>query len=217
MLTAMAKLRAHSISMSVDGYVAGPDQSLEHPLGVGGKALHDWAFATRSFRRMHGEDGGATGIDDDFIARGDVGVGATVMGRNMFGPVRGDWAGSDWQGWWGENPPYHHATFVLTHHPHEPIEMAGGTTFHFVTDGIEAAVSRAFDAADGRDVRVGGGASTLRQCLHARLLDELHVAISPVLLGSGERLFDDGALSGYSCEEIVSSPAATHTVFRRRS
>jgi dihydrofolate reductase len=212
----MPKLRVHNISMSVDGFIAGPDQSLDNPLGVGGEALHEWVFATKTAQATHGMgEGGATGIDDDFIARGDVGIGATVIGRNMFGPIRGEWT-DDWNGWWGPNPPYHHPVFVLTHHPREPLEMSGGTTFHFVTDGIEAAVTEAFEAADGADVRIGGGASTIRQCLRAGLVDEMHVAIVPVLLRSGERLFDaDGDISGYVCTNIVSSPAVSHALFVR--
>ena len=153
-----AKLRVHNLAMSLDGYVAGPDQSLDNPLGVGGERLHEWVFATRTGRRMIGEDGGDEGVDDDFIARGDEGIGATIMGRNMFGPIRGPWGDDDWTGWWGDDPPYHHPVFVLTHHPRPSITMEGGTTFHFVTDGIEAALERAFDAAGGQDVRLGGGA-----------------------------------------------------------
>ncbi len=213
----MPKLRAHNISVSLDGYAAGPRQSLADPLGVGGQQLHEWAFATRGFHRMLGQDGGSTGLDNDFITRGEQGVGATIMGRNMFGPVRGEWPDESWTGWWGDNPPYHHDTFVLTHHPRASVPMAGGTTFHFVTDGIEAALERAFDAAGGLDVRLGGGASTIQQYLRAGLLDELHVAIAPVLLGGGERLFDqfDPAPAGYHCAEFTASPAAAHAVLRR--
>jgi dihydrofolate reductase len=203
--------------MSVDGYMAGPDQSLENPLGVGGEALHEWVFATRSGRKMIGEEGGAAGLDDDFFVAGETGIGATVMGRNMFGPIRGEWPDDEWKGWWGDDPPYHHPVFVLTHHARDPIEMAGGTTFHFVTDGPETALQRAFEAADGRDVRLGGGASTIQQYLRAGLLDELHVAIAPTLLGAGERLFPDKAeMAGYACDEIASSAAVAHAVFRRQ-
>jgi dihydrofolate reductase len=212
------KLRVHNFSISIDGYGAGPDQDLDNPLGVGGPRLHEWVFATRSGRSMLGMDGGDEGVDDRFIAEGDAGIGATVMGRNMFGPIRGAWDES-WKGWWGDNPPYHHPVFVLTHHPHAPIEMKGGTTFHFVTDGIEAALERAFDAADGRDVRLGGGVATIQQYLRARLIDEMHLAIVPVMLGRGERLFDhlEGGPQGYECVELVSSQSAAHVRFARIS
>jgi dihydrofolate reductase len=215
----MPKLRAHNIAVSLDGYMAGPAQSLQEPLGVGGESLHEWIFATRGFHQMGGQDGGEEGLDNDFVTRGFEGIGATIMGRNMFGPVRGQWPDESWTGWWGDDPPYHHDTFVLTHHARPPVVMKGGTTFHFVTDGIEAALSRAFEAAGGRDVRLGGGAATIQQYLRAGLLDELHIAIAPVVLGGGERLFDhlDGALSGYECVEFTASPAATHAVLRRRS
>src|SRR5882672_4293551 len=153
----MPKLRVHSVALSLDGYAAGPEQSLDNPLGVGGLRLHEWVFPTRSFRRMHGGEGGDEGLDDDFIARGDAGIGATIMGRNMFGPIRGSWPDESWTGWWGDDPPFHHPVFVLTHHPQPSITMQGGTTFHFVADGIEAALERALDAADGDDVRIGGG------------------------------------------------------------
>src|SRR5947208_10816080 len=156
----MPKLRVHNFAMSLDGYVAGPDQSVDNPLGVGGESLHEWIFETRTWRRMIGEDGGDTGIDDEFMARGDEGIGATIMGRNMFGPVRGPWPDEQWTGWWGDTPPYHHPVFVLTHHPRPPLTMAGGTTFHFVADPIEAVLARAYDAAGGADVRLGGGVST---------------------------------------------------------
>jgi dihydrofolate reductase len=201
--------------MSLDGYVAGPDQGPDNPLGVGGRRLHEWVFATRAGRRMFGLEGGDEGVDDAFIARGDVGVGATIMGRNMFGPVRGPWGDSDWTGWWGDEPPYHHPVFVLTHHPRPPISMAGGTTFHFADDGIEAALDRAVEAADGQDVRIGGGASTVQQYLKAGLIDDLHVVVVPILLGRGERLFDnlDGGPPGYECVEFASSPAVAHARF----
>jgi dihydrofolate reductase len=202
------KLRVHSFSISLDGFGAGPDQDLDNPLGVGGRQLHEWAFATATF---HGTEGGETGIDDDFIKLGETNIGATVMGRNMFGPVRGEWGGSDWKGWWGDEPPYHHPVFVLTHHAHDPIPMEGGTTFHFVTEGPEAALERAFDAANGADVRLGGGVATVREYLQLGLVDELHVAIAPVLLGRGERLFGDlgNALDGYQVE-YVASPSVAH-------
>ena len=208
----MPKLRVHNFAMSLDGYVAGPEQSVDNPLGVRGNELHEWVFETRTGRRMMGMDGGADDVDDAFVARGDEGIGATIMGRNMFGPIRGPWGSEEWTGWWGDNPPYHHPVFVLTHHPRPSIVMQGGTTFHFVDDGIEAALSRAFDAADGRDVRIGGGAATVQQYLRAGLVDEMHVAIVPILLGSGERLFDnlDGGSQAYECVEFVSSPSVAH-------
>ncbi|WP_370098786.1 dihydrofolate reductase family protein [Streptacidiphilus sp. MAP12-20] len=213
----MAKLRAHNISVSLDGYLAGPDQALDAPLGVGGQALHEWVFATRYGRRMIGQDGGTEGVDDAFLARGDQNIGATVMGRNMFGPVRGPWPDEEWTGWWGEEPPYHHPVFVLTHHARPPLAMKGGTVFHFVTDGLDAALDRAFEAAGGADVRVGGGAAALQQCLFAGKLDELHIALVPVLLGRGERLFEhlDGGPEGYECVEFVSSPSVAHLRFER--
>jgi dihydrofolate reductase len=206
----MPKLRVHSVAISLDGYMAGPDQDVDNPLGVGGLRLHEWIFATRTFRRMQGMDGGDDGVDDRFIAEGFTGIGATVMGRNMFGPIRGPWD-QQWTGWWGDDPPFHHPVFVLTHHPRPPIEMRGGTTFHFVTDGIESALERAFDAAGGEDVRLGGGADTIQQYLRARLIDEIHVAIVPLLLGGGERLFDhlDGS-GGYESVELVTSPSVCH-------
>jgi dihydrofolate reductase len=208
----MAKLRAHNISMSIDGYMAGPNQSLDNPLGEGGESLHGWVFKTKTWTERTGEDGGAEGLDDRFMARGDEGIGATIMGRNMFGPIRGAWGDEEWKGWWGDNPPYHHPVFVLTHNPHESITMEGGTTFYFVADGIEEALEMAVEAADGKDVRLGGGASTIQQYLKAGLVDDLHVAIVPVLLGAGERLFDnlDGGLDGYKVVEFVSSPAVAH-------
>ena len=210
------KLRVHNFAMSVDGYVAGPDQSIDNPLGVGGTRLHEWVFETRFGHEMMGEDGGEEGVDHEFAVRGDAGVGATIMGRNMFGPIRGRWRDSDWKGWWGDEPPYHHPVFVLTHHPRAPITMPGGTTFNFVTDGIESALAQAFDAAGGLDVRIGGGASTVRQYLRAGLVDEMHLAIVPILLGSGERLFDDvgpDGRDGLACFELVSSPSVAHVCF----
>ena len=208
----MAKLRVHNFSMSIDGYAAGPSQGLNAPLGVGGERLHYWVFETEHGRSMIGTEGGTTGVDDEFIAVGDDGIGATVMGRNMFGPVRGEWGDTEWRGWWGPNPPYHHPVFVLTHHPHDPIEMDGGTTFHFVTDGIEAALDRAYTAADGQDVRLGGGSSTVQQYLRAGLVDEMHLVIAPTLLGGGERVFDnlDASVGGLEVVEMISSPAVVH-------
>jgi dihydrofolate reductase len=206
------------MSMSLDGYVAGPDQDLEHPLGVRGPRLHEWIFETRTGREMIGEAGGTTGVDDDFLAAGFDGIGAWVMGRNMFGPVRGDWGTEDWKGWWGDEPPYHCDAFVLTHHARPPVEMDGGTTFHFVTSGIEDALARAFTAADGADVRLGGGAATVREYLRAGLVDDLHVAIAPVLLGGGERIFDAdaGVAGGYECVGLVPGASVVHALLTRR-
>ena len=213
----MTKLRVHSFALSVDGYGAGPQQSMDHPLGVGGLALHEWAFATRTFQRLHGKEGGATGIDDDFAARGFHNIGAWIIGRNMFGPIRGQWPDDEWKGWWGDNPPYHVPVFVLTHHPRASITMAGGTTFHFVTEGIQNALDRAREAANGQDVRLGGGIATIRQYLSARLIDEMHVAIAPTLLGAGEALFDglDAPALGYLCSEHVPTGNVTHIVLTR--
>ena len=214
----MAKLCARGLAISLDGYAAGPDQDLDNPLGVGGGRLHEWVFATRTGRQMIGESGGDDGIDDAFLARANDGIGATIMGRNMFGPIRGPWGGEDWTGWWGDTPPYHHPVFVLTHHPRDPIAMDGGTTFHFVAAGIESALEHAMAAAGGADVRLGGGASTIQQYLRVGLIDELHLVIVPILLGSGERFFDhlDGGPDGYECVELVSSPAVTHVRLARQ-
>jgi dihydrofolate reductase len=210
----MCSVRVHGFALSLDGYGAGPNQNLANPLGVGGTALHDWTFATRTFQRMFGQDGGASGIDDAFVARGFENIGAWIIGRNMFGPVRGPWPDETWRGWWGEDPPYHVPVFVLTHYERPDLVMQGGTTFHFVTGGIEAALARAGEAADGQDVRIGGGASTLRQYLQARLIDTLHLAVSPVLLGGGESLFTglDLARLGYACQEFVAGEKAVHYV-----
>ena len=207
----MAKLRGHNLAISLDGYLAGPNQGLENPLGEGGERLHDWAFETRVGREVHGMEGGAEGVDNDFLAAGVTGIGATIMGRNMFAPKDAGDEWREWRGWWGENPPFHHPVFVLTHHGRAPLEMEGGTTFHFVTDGIEAALSQAFEAAGGLDVRLGGGASTVQQYLRAGLVDELHVAVVPLLLGGGERLFSDdlNELDGYDVE-YVPSPTVAH-------
>jgi dihydrofolate reductase len=210
----VAKLRVHNYCMSLDGYVAGPDQSREDPLGVGAEALHEWLFETRAWRELTGEDPGdlEEGVDDRFFRAGFEGLGAWIMGRNMFGPVRDDWGDEDWRGWWGDEPPYHCDVYVLTHHEREDVPMAGGTTFHFVTDGIEAALERALTAADGKDVRLGGGAATVRQYLRAGLVDELHLPVVPVLLRGGERLFEspDDLPAGYQVVELVSSPAVAH-------
>jgi dihydrofolate reductase len=208
----MSKLVVRAFSISADGYGAGPDQSLDNPLGVGGRQLHQWAFGTRTFRAMFGQDGGETGVDDDFAARSFENIGAWILGRNMFGPVRGPWPDESWKGWWGDEPPYHVPVFVLTHHARAPIEMKGGTTFHFVTDGIESALDQARQAAAGKDVRVGGGVATIRQYLRAGAIDEMHLAMSPMLLGKGENLFMDLDLPalGYRCAERVPTAATTH-------
>lgn len=214
----MSRLRVQSFTISLDGFGAGPHQDLDNPLGVGGTSLHGWALPTRTFQaKLFGRDGGETGVDDDFAARGFENVGAWILGRNMFGPVRGPWPDESWRGWWGENPVYHVPVFVLTHHARAPLVMEGGTTFHFVTEGTEAALARAREAAQGKDVRVGGGVQVIRQYLRQRLIDEMHIAISPVLLGSGERLFEgvDLPALGYSCTQHVATPRATHVVLRR--
>jgi dihydrofolate reductase len=212
----MAKLRL-SLTMSLDGYVAGPRQSLESPLGEGGLELHNWAFATRTFRAVHGMDGGETGLDDDHAAASGANVGATIMGRNMFGPVRGPWGDEAWRGWWGDDPPFHTPVFVLTHHPRGPLEMEGDTTFTFVTDGIEAALQQALAAAGGQDVTIGGGAETAQQYLRAQLVDEFEVHVVPLLLGSGSRLFEhlDGGPVGYECVGLASSSAVAHFTYSR--
>ncbi len=214
----MSRLRVAAFSISLDGYGAGPDQGLEQPLGRGGEELHKWVVPTRTFKAIHGnKDEGTAGIDDEFAARSFADIGAWIMGRNMFGPVRGPWPDDSWRGWWGETPPYHVPVFVLTHHARPPLEMAGGTVFHFVTDGPEAALERARDAAGGRDIRVGGGAATIRHYLAAGLIDSLHLAISPVLLGAGETLLDgiDLPALGYQVTEHVPSDSATHIVLTR--
>ena len=213
----MGKVLVKAFSISVDGYGAGTGQSLENPLGVGGLALHEWAFATRTFKRMFGQNGGSTGVDEGFASRSFENLGAWIIGRNMFGPVRGPWPDDTWKGWWGDNPPYHVPVFVLTHYPRQSIVMQGGTTFHFVSDGMHAALERASEAANGKDVRIGGGVATIQQFLRARLIDELHIAISAVLLGSGERLFSDVNMVelGYSCTEHVGTEKATHITLRR--
>jgi len=216
----LSKLRVHSFSISIDGYGAGPNQDLQHPLGVGGPELFDWFVHTRTWQHMQGNQDGETGADDDSAARGFANIGAWILGRNMFGPVRGPWPDDSWKGWWGDEPPYGVPVFVLTHHPRTSITMKGGTVFHFVTDGIESALRRARDAAGGRDVRLGGGVATIRQYLRAALIDELHLAISPVLLGAGEHLLHgiDTRALGYECaENAPSKRAAAHVVLRKRS
>ena len=215
----MTRVRVHNFSISLDGYGAGPRQTREEPLGVGGEELHDWYIPTRTFQKMGGKPGGTTGVDDEFASRFGVGVGAWIMGRHMFGPVRGPWPDDNWRGWWGKNPPYHGPVFVLTHHERPPAEMEGGTTFHFVTGGIHEALERATAAAGGQDVEIGGGVSTVRQFLEAGLIDELHVAIAPRVLGSGEHLFHglDLTALGYECTTHVPTAAATHFILGRRA
>jgi dihydrofolate reductase len=211
----MGRLR-FSITMSLDGYVAGPDQSLENPLGEGGGALHEWAFAVRSFREMHGMEGGTTGPDDEVAAEALENIGATIMGRNMFGGGEGPWGEDPWNGWWGDDPPFHTPVFVLTHHAREPLQMRGGTTFHFVTEGIEAALERAREAAGGKDVALGGGATAAQQYLKAGLIDEMEIHVVPLLLGGGARLFDDtdGRQTDFECIRVVTSPAVAHYKYR---
>lgn len=213
----MTRVRVHNFTISIDGYGAGPRQTREQPLGAGGEELHEWYFPTRTFQNMTGKAGGTTGVDDEFARRFGEGVGAYIMGRNMFGPIRGPWPDDAWRGWWGRNPPYHVPVFVLTHHERQPVEMEGGTVFHFVTGGIHEAMERAREAAAGKDVQIGGGASTVRQYLEAQLIDELHVAIAPRLLGSGEHLFQglDLTTLGYACTRHVPGEGATHVVLTR--
>lgn len=213
----MTRLRVHCFSISIDGYGAGPNQSLEHPLGLGGLALHEWIFPTRTFHEMQEEEGGTTDNSDHFAARGFENIGAWILGRNMFGPIRGAWPDENWKGWWGDDPPYHVPVFVLTNHPRKSFSMEGGTTFHFVTTGIHAALTQATEAANGKDIRLGGGVATIRQYLRAGLIDEMHVALAPVLLGSGEHLFGDIDLRmiGYQCTEHVPTQDATHIVLSR--
>jgi dihydrofolate reductase len=219
----MSRVRVLAFSVSLDGFSAGPDQALEHPLGVRGPELMGWIFPTQSFHAMHGEPGGdargETGVDDGFVARSFDNIGAWILGRHMFGPVRGPWPDESWRGWWGDEPPYHVPVFVLTHHPRPPLVMQGGTTFHFVTDGFESALAQARVAANGRDVRIGGGAATVRQYLRAGLVDDLHLALRPVLMGQGEPLFaglDLHAL-GYEAVQAVPGERATHVILRKRA
>ena len=214
-----SKLRVSSFAVSIDGYGAGPSQDLENPIGVGGVALMEWFFATRTWQHMHGQDGGETGVDNDIAAQGLAGIGAWILGRNMFGPIRGPWPDDKWKGWWGDEPPYHTPVFVLTHHPRPPLRMAGGTEFRFVTDGIHAALQQAREAAGNRDIRLGGGVSTIRQYLCAGLIDELHLAVRPVLLGKGEGLFAgiDLPALGYESVKSVAGDRATHVFLRRKT
>lgn len=215
----MTRVRVQSFTISLDGYGAGPNQDINNPLGIGGTDLHQWVFPTRTFQRvLFGKDDGTTGVDDDFAARGFENVGSWILGRNMFSPLRGPWTDMNWKGWWGNNPPYHVPVFIMTHHARPPIEMEGGTTFHFVTGSIHDALERAREAAGAMDVRIGGGPKTIQQYLRESLIDELHIAIAPVLLGGGERLFEgvDLRALGYECVEFVASEKATHVVLRHR-
>lgn len=211
----MARLRL-TITMSLDGYVAGPRQSAEEPLGVGGEALHEWVFAVRTFREMHGMEGGTTGPDDQVARESLENVGTTMMGRNMFGPVRGPWGDDPWRGWWGDEPPFRMPVVVLTHHPREPLEMRGGTTFHFAADGIEAALELAKELAGGKDVALGGGADVARQYLGAGLIDQMDLHVVPVLLGGGARLFaDGGGQTALALDRVVASSEVVHYRYRR--
>ncbi|TAM52975.1 MAG: dihydrofolate reductase [Acidobacteria bacterium] len=215
----MARLRVHTFSVSIDGFGAGPNQDLQHPLGVGGPELFDWFFHTRTFQKMHGTGEGETGVDDQLAVQGFENVGAWILGRNMFGPVRGPWPDESWRGWWGEEPPYHAPVFVLTHHSRAPIPMKGGTEFRFVTQGIEAALAQAKEAAGEKDVRLGGGVATIRQYLRARLIDEIHLAVSPVVLGQGEALFAglDLRALGYACTKHIAGDRAAHVFLRKNA
>ena len=213
----MSRLLVRSVGISLDGFGAGPDQDLEHPLGVGGEALCQWFFHTKTFKAMHGGAGGDVGVDDDFARKGFENIGAWILGRNMFGPIRGDWGDESWRGWWGDEPPYHVPVFVLTHHARADLAMKGGTTFHFITGGIREALARAKDAAGGKDIRVGGGVSTIRQYLEAGLIDELHLAVAPALMGKGENLFAGLNLPalGYQCTQHAASDRATHIILAK--
>ena len=216
----MSKLRVQSFAVSIDGYSAGPNQDIDNPLGVRGPELFEWYFSTRNWRAMHHLEGGESGVDNEIAEQGMKGLGAWILGRNMFGPVRGPWPDESWKGWWGEDPPYHVPTFVLTHHPRAPLPMKGGTEFRFVTEGIHAALEQAKAAAGGKDIRVGGGVSTIRQYLQARLIDELHLAIAPRLLGRGENLLSgiDLPALGYECvKHIPGERAAAHVIIRKRA
>ncbi|HTI96435.1 MAG TPA: dihydrofolate reductase family protein [Rudaea sp.] len=214
----MSKLLVRSFAVSLDGFGAGPNQSLENPLGERGPELMEWFFHSQFWNRMHGKDGGETGVDNSIAEKGFDNLGAWILGRNMFGPVRGPWLDDSWKGWWGDEPPYHVPVFVLTHHARAPLAMKGGTTFHFVTDGIESALAQARKAANGRDIRLGGGAATVREYLRARLIDELHLAVRPVLLGSGEALFHgiDWRALGYECNKTVAGERAMHVFLSKR-
>lgn len=214
----MQKLRVESFSISIDGFGAGPNQNLENPLGIGGQDLHQWFYPTKTFQKnVFGKDEGTTGIDNDFAKRGFNNIGAWILGRNMFGPISGPWPDDNWKGWWGDNPPYHTSVFVLTNYPRKSIEMEGGTTFHFVTEGIHLALEKAFDSANGKDIRLGGGVNVIQQYLKEKLIDEMHIAISPVLLGSGENLYSgiNMVSLGYKCVEQIATENATHIIIKK--
>jgi dihydrofolate reductase len=213
----MSKVKVSAFTVSIEGFGAGREQSLQTPLGIGGEDLHQWMIHTRTFRQMYGNPGGTEDVDDAFAKRSFENIGAWIMGRNMFGPIRGSWPDDSWKGWWGTNPPYHVPVFVLTHHPRAPLTMEGGTTFHFVTGGIREAFARAREAAGEKDIRIGGGVATVRQYLEAGLIDEMHLAISPVLLGRGEALFAglDLEAAGFRCTEHVATEHAMHVVLRK--
>ena len=221
----MGKLKVLCFSISADGYGAGPAQSLDNPMGEGGMALHQWFISTKTFQQVHGEmlkdfqSEGETGVDDLFAVKGFENIGAWILGRNMFGPIRGSWGDFSWRGWWGDNPPYHTPVYVLTHHARKPLEMEGGTTFYFVTEGIEAALEMARESAKGKDIRLGGGAETIRQYLKAKLIDEMHLAVSPVFLGTGEGLLHGVNLPelGYECTEYIPSEKAAHLLIKRKT
>ena len=214
----MTRFRVNAFGISADGFGAGAEQSLDNPMGVGGLAMHGWAFETKTFRAMHGGEGGSTGVDEEFAARSFENVGAWILGRNMFGPVRGSWGNESWKGWWGDEPPYHVPVFVLTHYPRPPLEMKGGTTFYFVTEGIEEAAKSAAAAAGGKDVRIGGGVSTIQQYLRAGVIDEMHLVVSPVLLGAGEKFFGNVDLvkAGFRVTQHVMSERVMHVVMEKQ-
>ncbi len=213
----MPKVQVSAFSVSLDGFGAGPEQTLEDPLGKRGKELHQWFFDTKTFRAMIGQSGGLSGIDEDYAARSMEGFGAFILGRNMFGPIRGEWPDGNWKGWWGPNPPYHTPVYVLTHHPRPPIEMEGGTTFHFVSDGAESALRQAKAAAGNRNVKIGGGVSTVRQYLQLGAIDEMHLVIAPIMLGDGEALFQGLNLPalGFTITERVPGSHGMHIVMKK--
>lgn len=214
----MSKVRVNCFAISLDGFGAGADQSLENPLGLGGAALHKWFYPTATFQEMLGNDGGLAGIDNDFARRGMENLGSWILGRNMFSPTRGPWTDENWKGWWGDTPPYHCEVFILTHHARSPIKMKGGTTFHFVTDGIQSALDKAKAAAKGKDIRIGGGVNTIRQYLEAGLIDEMHIAVSPVLLGKGEHLMNgiDLSVLGFRQVDYVGTEKAAHYALAKK-
>jgi len=215
----MGKVHVSAFGITLDGFSAGPDQSINDPLGVNGKDMMEWFFPTKTFIEQHGGEGGETGIDNDFAVKSMTGNGSWILGRNMFGPVRGPWPDDEWKGWWGDEPPYYVPTFVLTHHAREPLKMKGGTTFHFITDGIESALEQAKAAAGDKDIRIGGGPATVRQYRKARLIDELHLALRPIFLGKGESIFTGLDLRelGYEVAETVPGERATHLIIRKQN